>query len=260
MALSYPGDLASQNACITFQAFTRPSVTDSSQSEKIMLPMPEQFANPQSVNWDSSKFGYMGRMLAGGFRDAYQQDGIRDSMSAFADYMSANNDNTWDTVKGHMGINVTTFAGSVVGSAATAGDLAADATGTIPNPYMVKVFRGMDFRTFAYAFKLAPYNAGDCDTINEIIKTFRKFSLPEKAQNDAFLKYPHEFEIEYQWQGAANPYIHKFKRCVLTSVNVDFTGAGMFSVHHNGFPAHIQLNLQFSEIVKLFHDDVEDGY
>ena len=260
MALSYPGDLASQNACITFQAFTRPSVTDSAQSEKIMLPMPEQFANPQSVNWDSSKFGYMGSQLVKGYQSISGRDEGVSAAGAFMDYMSANSSNMADTAMTNMGINISSFVGTVMGSSATAGDLAADATGTIPNPYMVKVFRGMDFRTFAYAFKLAPYNAGDCDTINEIIKTFRKFSLPEKAQNDAFLKYPHEFEIEYQWQGAANPYIHKFKRCVLTSVNVDFTGAGMFSVHHNGFPAHIQLNLQFSEIVKIFHDDVEDGY
>ena len=260
MALSYPSDLASQNACIVFQAFTRPSVTDSSQSEKIMLPMPEQFANPQSVNWDSSKFGFTGNQLVQGFRETNTGGGMSDRMGALVNYISNESDQVAATALQHIGINVSSFVGTVMGSSASAGDLAADALGSIPNPYIVKIFRGMDFRTFAYSFKFAPYNEGDCDTINEIIKSFRKFSLPQKAQNDAFLMYPHEFEIEYQWNGAENPYIHKFKRCVLTSVNVDFTGAGMFSVHHNGFPAHIQMNLQFSEIQKLFHDDVEDGY
>lgn len=43
-----------------------------------------------------------------------------------------------------------------------------------------------------------------------------------------YLNYPNEVEIEYQWMGATNKYIHRFKRSVITSLDVSYTGAGMW--------------------------------
>jgi hypothetical protein len=139
-----------------------------------------------------------------------------------------------------------------------AGDLGSATTGAIVNPFLTQIFRGVNFRNFAYEFNLTPFHPEDCQTILDIVKTFRKWALPAGEATDWKLGYPGEVEIQYQFFGEENPWIHKFKRSVITSIDVVYTGAGQWGMMRNGFPAETVIKLTLSEIEIVTRPDVEN--
>lgn len=64
-------------------------------------------------------------------------------------------------------------------------------------------------------------------------------------------------DIQYQWQDSNNIFIHKFKRSVITSIDIDYTGTGMWTMMRNGFPTETVMNVAFSEIEIVVREDVE---
>lgn len=134
----------------------------------------------------------------------------------------------------------------------------------ILNPYLSQIFRGVDFRNFQYTFRFVPFTLSDCDTIKEIITIFRKWALPSGPAGGGgspYLNYPGEVDIQYQFQDGENIYIHRFKRSVITSLDFDYTGAGMWTMMRNGFPTETVMNIALSEIQIIVREDVQDlGY
>ncbi len=73
---------------------------------------------------------------------------------------------------------------------------------------------------------------------------------------EPFLGYPREVQVAYKWKGDDNPHLHKFKRSVITGVDVDYTPQSMFAVMRNGMPACISMTLKLAEIELVLRDDV----
>ncbi len=224
-------------ARVYFNFFERFSTTSSAPVADVALYMPENFSQPSTVNWDCAS--------------------LADEWANFAnrgiDMLS--------NVKGLGG--VVNFAQAVRNVAAT--DLQntlQTVAGAVPNPYIAQIFRGVDLRQFNFTFKLVPFSEKDCDTILDIIKTFRKYALPvgSSGGTSPYLKYPGEVEIEYQFEGSANKYLHKFKRSVITALEVNYTGAGMWGMMRNGFPAETVLDVQLSELSLVLRGDIEQGF
>jgi hypothetical protein len=144
------------------------------------------------------------------------------------------------------------------------GDLAELKTGVLLNPYLSQLFRGVDFRNFQYTFRFVPFTLEDCDLIKNIITIFRKWSLPAGPAGGGgspYLEYPGEVEIQYQFQDGENRYIHRFKRSVITGLDIDYTGSGMWTMMRNGFPTETVMNVRLSEIQVVVREDVEElGY
>lgn len=141
-----------------------------------------------------------------------------------------------------------------------AADLAELKGGMLLNPYLSQIFRGVDFRNFQYTFRFVPYNLADCDLIKEIITIFRKWALPSGPAGGGqsfYLNYPGEVDIQYQFQDNENDYIHRFKRSVITGIDIDYTGAGMWTMMRNGFPTETVMNVKLSEIQIVVREDVE---
>lgn len=133
------------------------------------------------------------------------------------------------------------------------------ATGSVLNPYLTAVFDGVDFRNFAFRFKFSPFNEGECDEINTIINEFRKAALPSSSGLGT-LNYPDEFEIEYQFNGKNHPFLHKFRRSVLTDIDVQYGAGDQWSQHRNGMPTMINLSMKFKEIDIVLRDDIDRGF
>mgnify|MGYP001456719238 FL=1 len=75
-----------------------------------------------------------------------------------------------------------------------------------------------------------------------------------------FYLYPSEFDITYRYRGRENEHLHKIKRCVLNSVEVDYTDNGSFQVLPDGRPMTISMSLNFSETSHLTSGDIEKGF
>lgn len=245
--LNYPSGIGHDTdinpGWIEFSIYERRTPKTSTPFATINLYLPESMHNPNTVTWGNSELGFLGSAVTG---------------SGFGGIMEGAKLATTNFITG-----IATSAMRTGGSSISSSDLLGARMGTVKNPYLTAMFKGVDFRTFDMSFKFSPSSEKDCDIIDNIIKTFRGSGLPQgkAADNTAFLGYPREFEIRYIWRGGENKYLHKFKRCVLTGIDVNYTGTGQWTVMRNGFPASINLNMRFSEIEIVLRDDVmKEGY
>lgn len=238
------------HACIQFTEWQRDDRNSSFPTNTYTLYMPERLVNPNTVSWDSEKFGIVANKITN-FVGGGQQ-GVLDSLSDVGSVALHN-----------LKYNLLGSVAQMLGSSASTEAIRAASSQKIPNPYLTMIFRGVDFRTFEFTFKLYPHSQEDTLTIYEMIKSFRKAALPPGSGaggGPAFLGYPNEFTIEYIYNGERNPWLNRFKRCVIVGIDTDYTGSGMWSMTRDGFPAEITLNLRFSEIEIVLRDDVEEGY
>lgn len=228
-----------------FQFFERRSATQSSPDDCIQLYMPETASQPNTVSWDTENFGAVGNAMT-------------KTINSPGDFVG----NAISLGESALGIgygNLLSKAASALGGKVSAEAVLGSTRGEIPNPYLTMVFRGVNFRNYSFSFKFFPYSADDSDTIKKIIDKFRENSLPP-GKGGAFLGYPKEVEVFYKWKGENNKYLHKFKRSVITGIDVDYTPNGMFAVMRNGMPASIQMNIKLSEIEIVLRDHVKEGY
>lgn len=133
-------------------------------------------------------------------------------------------------------------------------------TGKIPNPYKEQLFKGMNFRTFAYQFKFIPKSQEEFNSAKEIINTFRAHMHPERT-DDFFIMYPSQFSIEYQYKGQRNEFLTKIADCALVNMKVDYGSGGALTTFKGtlGAPTEITMTLQFKELELLTRDHF-DGY
>ena len=242
--LSYPQGIQdiSQNAAATndavsfvrFDIFERLGADKYQQEAGINLYMPENINNPLNSSWDGQSLGPGGVMAQG--------------------LIDSNRNRLVQTYRQTVGSMKSKLYG---GSDANAADILANREQKILNPYMKMLFRGVNFRNFEFAFKFTPHSVDESRVIWQIIQNFRAAALPDGDENSFKWKYPREIEITYQYQGKPHPWLNRFKRCVITDCNVNYTSAGHYVSMRNGFPAETELRLQFTEIELLLRKDIE---
>ena len=82
---------------------------------------------------------------------------------------------------------------------------------------------------------------------------------PTLTPNKLFYVYPAEFDIQYYFGDEENKYLHKFTKCALTDMQIDY-GGEQFITFDNGAPAEIGMTLSFTELEQLNSQKVTDGY
>ncbi len=258
--LRYPKSIGSDSthfpSWLQLDIYERKSPKNSSPKASVHLYLPEQISDPSTVSWDASaSLGFLGGTLVNATQGA-QSGGLSGAWDAInlgdAAKMAAAN----ATYKGMA--KVINFGGGQANADALMGAM----QGQVRNPFLSVLFRGVDFRTTDMVFKFAPYDEKDCETIDTIVRTLRGSSLPDGsgANQTAFFGYPDEFEFKYIWLGKENKFLNKHKRCVLTSIDTNYTSTGQWAVMRNGFPAEITLSLRFTEIELVLRQDVKEGY
>ena len=266
---SYPPDLGDQTvhpAAIEFKFFERRSPTDSAPLNTIHLYMPESVTQPSTVDWGESNLGFVGNAIVKGARGiANLSGGFGEGPSI--DKIGAALGDAGQLATAYGLANLGSAAASLMGGNVTAEGLMGAVAGVVPNPYVTALFRAVSLREFAFVFKFYPFQESDCQEIYDIISVFRENALPSYSKdvlgsgtNKALLGFPSECEIRYLWQGKDNEWIQKFKRSVCTTIDIDYTGQGMFSTMRNGFPSEITLSTKWKELEIVTREDIKDGY
>lgn len=262
--LRYPITLGSEplSHFIKFTEFKREGREKPASPGKIInIYMPDKLRNPNTISWSPENLGVLGGIAENIINNA-------DTLSSGGSIKNAANSVGSNAMQGlvvHGGMLIANKASTMLRGPSAESVFAHHQKG-IPNPYLTMIFRGVNFRTFQFDFMLYPHSKKEAKEIDKIIKAFREASLPSKPDgNPYFLKYPNEFEIEYKYIDAMggdkeNKFLNKFKRCVITSINTDYTPTGMFSVMRDGFPSVISLSIGFSEIDLVLREDIENGY
>jgi hypothetical protein len=94
--------------------------------------------------------------------------------------------------------------------------------GLADNPFMTVAFKGPNFKTHSFAWRLAPKTVEESDTILNIINTFKKSAYPEilSAAVGGFYTYPKIIWPKFMPDAARN-HLYNFKPCVITNINAN---------------------------------------
>lgn len=133
-------------------------------------------------------------------------------------------------------------------------------SGTIFNQNIELLFNNINLRTpFSFTFTLSPRNEIESLHVKAIIRCFKQYMSPQrKAQNNGnglLISAPHVFRLRYMHGNKDHPFLHKFKTCALTNMNVNYTGSNVYATYPDGAPVHIEMGLTFQELSPIYFED-----
>lgn len=142
---------------------------------------------------------------------------------------------------------------SAAGAAATGGlgSFASALSGLQINPYLFMYFQRPNYKEFSFTWTFAPNNARESASLANIINQFKANSLP--TFGFTFMGYPNIALIKLHPSDMLGNL--QFKPCAVTSVLVDYTGAGPSffkrspgNSESSGAPTVVNLTVNFKEI------------
>ena len=137
------------------------------------------------------------------------------------------------------------------GAFGSLGQVGSALLGVQVNPYLFMVFQQPNFKDFSFSWTFAPKNARESQALSDIITQFKGNSLP--TLSGLVMDYPNVALIRLLPNDVFGNLL--FKPCVVTSVIVDYTGAGPSffksspnNSRSNGAPTVVNLTVNFKEI------------
>lgn len=239
-ALVYPQDLFSigNQAYIFF--ILRDPVADSAVIHKrIGLYMPPEIRVKYGANWEEADISI-------------------DQLINFGRDMTGKGDD------GAAKRAAIAYGGKFLGEAASklvGGDFGKEQsikTRTIPNPAQGMLFKSVDFRTFSFQFEFYARSEGESESIRKILKVF-KWAMHPAGGTGAGWVYPNIFDIYLLTP--SHKYMFNISHSVLTSMDVDYGGAGATTFFKKtGAPVSIKVLLDFKELSVLTKEKIEKDY
>jgi hypothetical protein len=218
----------------------------------IMLYMPISVGAEYGISYDTAEMGILGT-LAESAKNGSTMEAATNSIGQVLTRIGAN-------VMGRGLNEVGAFAGI---NSDTTGNFSAAvnaATRKTFNPKKEQLFDDVRFRTFTYQFDFSPRNQEECNTVINIINTFKFHMHPEIDKSQFFLMYPSEFDIEYHiYEEGQNPYINKILSCALESLKITYGPGSNWATLINGCPTQIHITLTFIELQPLTKNLIKDG-
>lgn len=144
---------------------------------------------------------------------------------------------------------------NIFGGNVTVDQLLARQSGEIFNPNMELLFNGVTLRTFKFSFKMTPRNAKESDQVKFIIRSLKRNMAPQAGSSNTFLKTPNIFELRYKRGTEPHPFLHKFKQCALTDINVNYTGENVYATYGDATPVSMIVDLTFRELEPIYESD-----
>lgn len=254
--LKYPEDhtTASNWTTITFYEINRGNPMDKPKlqlPESIVLPIPfSGFEDNNSLKYDQAELGAIGGALGtGSLTSGLAAGGAVLGKFALKTLIGAGADLASEKA-GSVGAK---GVGDAIQSGAKQAQAGIDlATGIAQNPNISLLFKGVNLRKHQFGWRMIAKSATESNTIDKIIKTIRRNSLPTQGDQKLALFYPKVAFIEF------NPSIIKFSDmgCFITDIQVKYDGAGHPSFYKDtGAPVVIDLSITLEERFILTSED-----
>lgn len=130
------------------------------------------------------------------------------------------------------------------------GGLASSLAGAIPNPHPTIFFKGLNLRTFSWNWKFVPRSEADSKALEEVLKKLRKNILP--GVDGPLLKYPRFVQPIILYTNK----LGTFKRCMCSSMNINYMGEGTSAFYVDGSPVSVLCSMEFTEMENFTREDV----
>lgn len=118
-------------------------------------------------------------------------------------------------------------------------------TGMYANTYDSLNYSGPELREFNFGWTFYPHSARDSETLKSIIEKIRYRAMPTTVSMGE-MRFPDFWKISVHFGGQTT--LMKVKNCVLTSIEVDYSGEGVPRIFSDGNPVSVKLNLSFKEL------------
>ena len=238
----------------------------------ILLPMPSSINDTNQVNYSEDKLDAITASLAekvgaviqtplfnpqGG---AFQLDKVLSNIQQYLIRPALGNS---DLIRNLILTNLAGQAASLAGQGNLTIDQAlARSSGQIINPNVELIFNGPTIRNFRFSFKMTPRNKNEANQIRAIIRSLKKHLSPQDSEDKLFLNAPNIFELRYKngsTQDKNNPYLNRFKQCVLENMSVNYTGENVYATYEDGAPVSTIMDLTFKELEPIYASDYNSG-
>lgn len=146
----------------------------------------------------------------------------------------------------NTGMNIGSFASAAkhFTTSLLFGPMTKAAQMAVTNPKKQALFNGIEPRSFTFNYVLIAQNLHEAETIEKIIKTFIKYSLPKKSNANAdFFLFPYEYEIRFK-NVSGFPII---KNCICNGVSTNY-GVESIQLLKSNHVTEIGISLDFTEI------------
>ena len=257
------------------------------RNQTVMLPMPQDLSNEINQQWQGKQFTATGRaavaaLAAGQF--SYASEVVKNIAGNATALQTAFNTTVLNSIPG-------------VGGNLEFNDVSGSTRGIVINPNAELLYDSPEMREIGMIFKLVPRNKKEATTIKEIIRAFRRASMPrwggldkdlkegdvdlttgetttnvgggtdeaKKSQinlgsRDNWIQVPDLCKFTFMTGSNANENIIQFKPCAISGVEVNYTPDGTYAAYASGVPVAIELRLNFMETKLIFADEVDVGY
>jgi len=253
--LSYPlHDPGVYRIAFTFSKYDRPNPgtpTKFNSIGTIFLPIPSMLIDESRADWSAEKTG-----LTGSIYNSLTKSGMQIMNGSTEE---ARNGLMQNIQQGAMDYGYYAI-GDVTGRF---GDLLYQSLGAIPNPHVQAFFNGVKLRTHRFRYKFSPHNREESVKLKDIIREFKKHTLPTLVGGDAAnqLGIPDIVQMDFM---PKSEFLYDFKKCVLLSCDASYSPNGpAFFASREGAPVFVEISLEFLEIEYFTSEDyggsTEDG-
>jgi len=228
----------------------------------ILLPMPSNVQDGNSVSYSDSKLDGLTANVYGAIDQNILKSDDSDSLTQ----------RITSSATGLAAAVFTTEAGEVFtrnlaaraanipfGGNLSLGQVLAREKGEILNPNMELLFNNVTLRTFRFSFKLAPRDPREALEVKSIIRSLKKNMAVKGASSGTFLETPNIFKLTYRKGNQNHPFLHRFKDCALSDMNVQYTGDNVYATYADGTPVSMILNLTFKELLPIYAEDYDNS-
>lgn len=266
-ALIFPQDIGKYGMLMVFRDYKfqeRREVIDRQPtptiSGSILLPLPRNMVDNQSVNLNGTQLGLTGEIIA---KTMSESGNSLEAMANAAASMFPTGSQAANGIRdliasGGEGIgqdiaSQLNYLGRRVLSAV--GDPSAFnvGSGSIVNPKQALSFDGMILKNHQFDWTLIPRTPGESEVLRQVIRMIKRHMLPGFQNVNlggtsviprAFLKFPSMVDLFFM--GFEEGFMYPFKTSMISSMTANYTPQGV-SILKGGKPAGLELTLGFIE-------------
>jgi len=263
MTKIFPSDLSAHFMALMIWRYghTEQGVLESKLNKTILLPIPQNLIDNTSAQYNTPEMGPLGGMLADVIA---QKDAGTDILQQGWDRVKNYYKGAYATGQDIMAAEDPVAAGmealndftdnDMIGQALTAPFRKGDnpigvglnkAFGSVPNPHITSIFRGIGLKTHNFTWKLSPGSEDETAKLAAIIHDLKRAMLPERHK--IMLRFPDEVEI-FLGGSMESHFLYPFKKAVIRNMSVNYVPDGTPSFFGTtGAPTAVTLTLDLLE-------------
>lgn len=232
-------DIVKQLPSATANAVQRNGITSPTRNGRpvnpevvatIALPITNNVTNAIGIGWQMESLPILQGLLdlASGIRDANNNSADTNMIKSAYNFL------------GGVGDATDNFA--LKASTAATSELLKRTANRIANPKMQALFNGVQERTFTFEYIFTPISEEEANKVEQIIKTFTMYSLPNVTDDFLIMEFPHEYQISFH--GVKGFPI--LDSCVCTGIATNYT-PNTLQLLRDGHAVQIVFALSFME-------------